>query len=214
MPTQIYPATYDIGDFVNYEMDGPVHANSFLNSLIIPRPIAFVSSIGPEGIINVAPFSYFNVACTNPAMVSLAIERRKGIRKDTSRNIVEHGSFVVNLCSIEMAKSISIAGGDFAPNVSEVDLAKLSLLPSSVVKAPRIANSLAQLECSLFQVIELGEDPTDLILGRIEKVHVHKSVVGEDRKILIERLNPLARLAGSTYAHLSDYFKIPRGLQN
>lgn len=199
-------------EFVRYEAGGPIHASSFINSLVVPRPIALVTTVGRNGVVNAAPFSYFNIACTNPPMVSIAIERRRGERKDSARNIVERGEFVVNVCSVEMAKGVSIAGGDFPPEVSEIELAGLSLLPSVRVGAPRVANCLAQIECTLFQTIELGLDPTDLILGKIVEVHVHRSVIGEGGKIEIGKLNPLARLAGSGYAKLTDYFNIPRGI--
>ncbi len=210
--TIVKPRAYAAEEFVRYEIVGPIHASSFLNSLVVPRPIAFVTSMGPGGVINAAPFSYFNIVCTNPPMLSIAIERRKGVRKDTSRNIAAVGEFAVNICSIEMAKAISVAGGDFPPDVSEIELTGLSLIPSEEISVPRVANSLAQIECKLFKIEELGEDPTDLILGRIVKVHVHKSAINAQGKIDIEKLNPLARLAGSTYAKLSDYFNIPRGL--
>lgn len=206
------PKAYEAEEFLPYEIEGPIHANSFLNSIVVPRPIAFVTTIGPGGMINAAPFSYFNMACTNPPMLSIAIERRKGIRKDTSRNIAERKEFVVNICSIDLAKAASIAGGDYPPEMSEIDLAQLSLIPSTEISTPRIANSLAQIECTLFQIIELGKDPTDLILGQIVKVHVHKSVLNNQGRVDFEKLNPLARLSGSTYAKLTDYFNIARGL--
>lgn len=206
------PEAYRSEEFVACEMNGPIHALSFINSVIVPRPIAFITTFGPGGIVNAAPFSYFNIACTNPPMISVAIERRKGERKDTSRNIMVHKEFVVNICSIELAQAISLAGGDFPPDVSEIELSNLSLLPSEIVSVPRVANTLAQIECKLHQALELGRDPTDLILGEIVKVHLHKKIVGKDGKIEVEALNPLARLSGSTYAYLKDYFNIPRGV--
>lgn len=199
-------------DFVLYETDGPIHASSFMNSLIVPRPIAFITSVGEEGVVNAAPFSYFNVACTNPVMVSVAIERREHQFKDTSRNIENTKEFVINLCSIENVRAVSIAGGDYPPEVSEIELAELDLLPSHVVKVPRIASTFAQLECRLFKRIEIGKDPTDLILANVEKVHVHKSLIKEDGKIDINAFQPLARLAGPFYAELGKTFIMPRGL--
>ena len=206
------PPVYSHDDFILHEMNGPIHAASFINSLIVPRPIAFITSISPGGIINAAPFSYFNVACTNPAMVSIAVERRNGVRKDTSRNIADTKEFVINLCSVDLAKAVSIAGGDYLPTISEIDLTDLSLIPSEKIAVPRIANTKVQLECTLFQIIELGNDPTDLILGKIVNVHIHKELIDPKKRIDISKLNPLGRLAGSTYAELGSFFDIPRGL--
>ena len=196
-------------DYIVYELDGPIRSSSFINSLVVPRPIAFITTLSEEGIVNAAPFSYFNIACTNPAMVSVAIERRNGERKDTSRNIVATHEFVVNICSLELAQAVSISGNDFPPHVSEIELAGLSLIPSQKIRAPRIANTLAQLECRLYKIIELGKDSTDLILGEIVQVHVHKTILNDEKKIDPVKINPLARVAGPTFASLSNYFDIP-----
>lgn len=199
-------------EFVTPAFDGPSYCFSFLNSLIVPRPIAFITSMGQTGVINAAPFSYFNIVCTHPPMVSIAIERRQGERKDTSQNIINRKEFVINICSIDLAKAISIAGGDFPSDISEVELARLSLLPSNKVGAPRIANSLAQMECVLNRVVEVGHDPTDLILADVVVVHLHKDIINNDGRVSVEKLNPLARLAGSSFAKVGDFFDIPRGL--
>ncbi len=205
------PKVHSPEDYLIHDIAGETHCCSFLNSVVVPRPIAFVTSLGPTEIVNAAPFSYFNVVSTNPPIISLAIERRNGERKDTSRNIILNREFVVNICSIDLAKAVSIAGGDFSAEISEIDLAKLSLLPSEEVSVPRIANSLIHLECILYQVIEIGNDPTDLILGQVVKCHIHKHVL-IDGYINTEKLNPLARVSGPIFAKLGNFFEIQRGL--
>jgi len=206
------PPAHDLEDFFIHDFETIHYSANILNSLILPRPIAFITTIGMSGIINAAPFSYFNIACTKPAIVSIAIERREGHQKDTSRNITQTKEFVVNICSLELAKAISVASGDFPPEMSEIELTKLSLIPSHVVKPPRVANTFAQIECQVHQIIEVGADPTDLILGKVVKVHLHKNLLNQKGRVDIEKLNPLARLSGTTYAKIGSFFDIPRGL--
>lgn len=181
-----------------------------LNAIVVPRPIAFVTSMGTNGVVNAAPFSYFNIVCTDPSMLSIAIEKRNKTRKDTVCNIDYSKEFVVNICSLEMAKAIVTAGKDFPPEVSEVEMANLSLIPSVVVKVPRIANTLVQIECLLHQIIEISNGQSDLILGEVVKVHVHKSILNEKGRVDVQKLNPIARISGPTYAQLCGFFDVPK----
>lgn len=198
---------YSQEDFEEYEIDGPIHASSFLNSLVIPRPIAFITSLG-SNMVNAAPFSYFNIVCTNPAMISVAIERRQGKQKDTARNIECNQEFVVNLCSIDLVQAITVASQDYPPDCSEIQCANLKLIPSSLVKTPRIANTQVQLECTLYRHLLIGDDPTDFILGKIVKVHIRKEILNSQKKIDVVKLNPLGRIAGSSYTKLGECFRV------
>ena len=146
---------YVTEDFTSYDINSSTHSSNLINSIVVPRPIAFITSKGLNGVINAAPFSYFNVVCTEPHIVSIAIQQRNGKRKDTARNIFESKEFVINICSLNLAKSVSIAGGDFPPEKSEIGLANLSLLPSQKISVPRIANTLVQMECVLDQSVTL-----------------------------------------------------------
>lgn len=203
------PKSQNIEDFLTVDN---LAIPNLLNSIVVPRPIAFITSKGRDGTVNAAPFSYFNIVCTNPPIVSIAIQRRDGRRKDTSQNIIDLKEFVINICSLEMAKAVSISGGDFPPDVSEIELANLELLSSDKISVPRVANTFAQMECMLNQVIEVGKDPADLILGEVIQVHLHKSILNTKGLVDVEKLNPLARLAGITFAKVSSYCEIPRGL--
>lgn len=187
-------------------------AYHLMTSIVVPRPIAFITSCNAEGVVNAAPFSYFNAVCSDPPIVSISISRRGGVRKDTAENIVTMKEFVINACSVSMAKAISVASGDFPPQVSEVELTKLSLMPSTKVSVPRVANSLVQMECRLHRLIEVGNEPVDFILGEIVEIHVHKDILSEKDRVDIRKLDPLARLSGSSFATLGDFFDIPRGL--
>lgn len=202
-------------DFPKYELEGFVSSDDDLfyhviNSIVIPRPIAFVTTKGSNGVVNAAPFSYFNVVCTNPSLIAIAVERRLGQRKDTACNILFLKEFVVNICSVNIAKAVAISSQDFPPEVSEIDTAKLSLLPSQMLSVPRIANTPAQLECTLYRMIELGKDQCDLILGKVVKIHLHKSILNSQGRVDPEKLNPLARISGPTYAMICNLFDIPK----
>lgn len=181
-------------------------AYSILNSIIVPRPIAFITTRGENGIINAAPFSYFNIVCTKPAIVSVSIERRQSIRKDTAHNIFTNKEYVINICSVDMAAAVSCASKDHPPEISEIDVTSLSLIASEKISVPRIANTLIQMECYLFQALEVGDLKGDLILGKVLKVHLHKEILNPNGQIDFKKLNPLARLSGNAYAKLDPFF--------
>src|ERR1700733_14480052 len=111
------PEAHQSDDFLTQDVRHPFQSIHLLNALIVPRPIAFVTSVNASGVVNAAPFSYFNVVCTDPAVISVAIEHRQGERKDTARNILEKGEFVINICSVELARAISLAAGDSPPGM-------------------------------------------------------------------------------------------------
>lgn len=183
-----------------------------MNAVVVPRPIAFITTLGPGGVVNAAPFSYFNGVTSDPPTISVAISRRQGALKDTTRNIQTTGHFVVNVCSVDIARVISVAAADLPPSQSEVELTGLTLLPSERIESPRIANSKIQMECQLDRIIEVGNGPTDLVLGRVLLLHAHSSSLNAQGRILVEQIDPLARLAGSQFAGLNKIFSIPRGL--
>lgn len=202
------PEAYQYEAFLSQDLDGASEPYKLLNSIIVPRPIAFITTKSENGIINAAPFSYFNAVCTEPVLISVAISRRNGQRKDTSRNIFATKEFVINICSVDLAKVISFAAQDFPPDISEIDLSKLSLLASKKISVPRIANTPIQMECVFKQTIEFGENRGDLIIGEVVNIHLHKKILDSKGHIDFEKLNPLARLSGKTYAELTNFFDI------
>lgn len=178
---------------------------------IVPRPIAWVTSIGRAGVLNAAPFSYFNVASIEPMMVSIAVIRKPGsVRKDTARNIAETKEFVVNMvdvCNVDVANETS---ADFPPEIGEVDALGLATEPSAVVRPPRLADSRIHFECRLHQIVTLGDPVTsDLIIGEVVHVHVEDRLY-QNGKIDIEAFAPVSRLAGQSYARLGELFERPR----
>lgn len=198
--------THRDNDFITKELEGL----ALINSIIIPRPIAFVTTLNDYGGVNAAPFSYFTIVCTNPVMISIAIERREGQRKDTAHNILTKKEFVVNICSMELAKTLSKASAPFPPHISEVDVVNLTLLPSKKTKVPRIAHTFIQLECHLERAIELGNDPSDLIIGNVLCSHIHKDVLNTEGVVDSKLLNPLARLGECNFSGIHSIFSVPR----
>ncbi|WP_047984980.1 flavin reductase family protein [Ornithinibacillus californiensis] len=180
---------------------------------IIPRPIAFVTTKAEDGIINGAPFSYFNIVSSNPPMVSLAVQRKNGEMKDTTRNIVATGEFVIQIVDEQNVENINKTAASLPPNKSEIEPAGLSLQPSTAVSVPGITEAKVRLECKLEQSISLktenGEPGSELIIGRIVHYQIDEEVY-EDGKINADKLAAVSRLAGSNYAKIGDIFSIER----
>lgn len=178
---------------------------------VVPRPIAWVTSVSAEGLVNAAPFSYFNVACIEPMMISVSIGRKPGsIMKDTSRNIQATGEFVVNMVDIHNVEAVNQTSADYPPELSEVVEVGLTTQPSVAVKAPRLAESRIHFECRLHQIVTLGEPAAfDLVIGEVMHVHVADELY-QDGRIDIEKFAPVSRLAGNYYATLGQLFEHPR----
>ncbi len=177
-------------------------------SCIVPRPIAFVTTLSREGITNLAPFSFFNGVTSDPPVISIAMAtRRDGSKKDTWRNIEETGEFVVNVVVPELMDAVIVGARELPHNVSELDLSKEPTLPSLKVKPPRLANSPVQLECTLLKIVEVEE--TGLILGRVVLVHAKDQVVSDGR-VDPTRLPFVGRLGGDAYCRVTDLFERKR----
>jgi flavin reductase (DIM6/NTAB) family NADH-FMN oxidoreductase RutF len=183
-----------------------------LVSTVTPRPIAWVVSQDAKGVLNAAPFSFFNAFSGNPAVVAIGIGNRKpGQAKDSRANILETGQFVVNLVAEWNAEAMNITGIEFDPQVDELAQAGLTPIPSTYVKPPRIAESPVALECELMQIVDMGE--SGLVLGRVVAMHVHDEFVLDAEKYYIDtpNLKLLGRMHGrGWYARTSDLFDMPR----
>lgn len=192
----------------------------WLISLIVPRPIAFVSTRAPDGTLNLAPFSFFTGVSSDPFLVAISVSQREGRPKDTAHNIAASGEFVVNAAGEAHAAAINRASGDWDPDVDEFALAGLTAAPSVKVAPPRVAEAAYALECRLERTIVLGAPPrqTSLILGEVVWMHVQDAVLedareGEPQLADPERLRPLARLGRNLYTTLGALLAIdrPRG---
>lgn len=198
----IDPASQSVQD--NYKL---------LIGSIVPRPIAFVSTLSSEGVLNAAPFSFFNIVTANPPMVAISVQRKQGERKDTSRNAIAAGEFVVHIADEDYIEAINVTAANLPPDESEVALAGLTAIPSERVSVPGIAEAKIRMECVLEQALPLGgteESPAcDLLIGRVVRFHVAESLYGNGR-IDANALRPVSRLAGSDYAKLGEQFSIDR----
>lgn len=190
-------------DYLSYNQDG-LDAQKIFKSLVTPRPIALITSLSPDGIVNAAPFSYFNIISTNPCLVSISIGKWNGKRKDTAENILSKGEFVANICPPEFEEILNLTSKPFPFDVSEIEAAQLNLIASSKIAPPRIAGTLAQLECILDRVIEVGNDPVDLVVGQVVNIHISKGVFNlEEARLDPQRYTPIARSIGNTYCTAS-----------
>ncbi|MEK5177464.1 flavin reductase family protein [Paenibacillus odorifer] len=178
---------------------------------IIPRPIAFVTTQSEEGLLNGAPFSYFNIVSSNPPMVSLAIQRPAGRLKDTARNIYDNQQFVVHIVDEENVAKINQTAATLPASESEIELANLTPIQSTSVAVPGVLEAKVRMECKLVQAIPLGgEEPgSDLFIGEIVQFHIDESIYQEGH-IDPRVLNAVSRLAGNNYATLGEIFTIDR----
>ncbi len=180
-------------------------------SLIVPRPVAWVSTVGPDGTFNAAPYSAFARVSSNPFIVSISIARRKGEKKDTLRNIEFSGDFVINVVNDELARAMNKTAADFPYGIDEIKKAGLTALAGEKVKSPRIGESPAAFECQVERIIELGEPGrgNSLVLGEVILIHVKDGLLKGD-VVPPEDLKPLGRLGGDLYCHINDIFEMKR----
>ncbi len=188
-------------------------AYKLLNGSVIPRPIAFVSTMSQAGERNLAPFSFFNVVCSDPMTLSISVMRRGNTaeKKDTLRNIEETGEFVVNVVTEEIAERMNRTSADFPPGVDEFLEGPFTPVPSEVVRPPRVAESPINMECRLLQTVDLGDRPGSgtLVLGQVVRFHVWDELYDQGR-IRHDLFHAVGRLAGASYARTRDTFDLVR----
>ena len=186
--------------------------NRVLTGVVVPRPIAFVSSISAEGLINLAPYSFFNaVAYDPPTLVFSSSRFAADKRKDTLSNIEATGEYVVNVVVDDIAEAMNRTAAEYPADVSEFDIAGLTPVPSTVVKPPRVAESPVNMECRLQQIVPIGQGHHQhgLVIGQIVLMHIRDDLI-DGHRIIHQRLRPTGRLAGSMYCHTSDVFEMAR----
>ncbi len=181
---------------------------------ILPRPIAFISTISKNGIHNLAAYSFFNGVTSKPPTICFAPNRKgtDGSKKDTLVNIEETGEFVVNIVTEEIVKPMNDTAPEFPPDVSEFEEVGLTPIDSTIVKTPRVQESPINLECKLLQVIEIGPaEPGGgfLVIGEIVLFHIQDNLL-ENGRIDTGLLNPIGRLAGTEYTTLGKRFSLSR----
>lgn len=187
-------------------------AHALLVGAILPRPIAFVSTVGKDGIHNIAPFSFFTGMSTKPAVVGFAVGcRRDGTKKDTLVNIEYTKDYVINLVNEELAEAMNQAAGEYPSHVDEFKVAGLTPVKSDLVKSPRVAESPVNLECRLMQILEFGQSPNvnSFIIGEVIGVHVQEET-WIDGVIKASKVKAIGRLGEDLYCRTKDIFEMKR----
>ncbi|MCC2636283.1 MAG: flavin reductase domain protein FMN-binding protein [Moraxellaceae bacterium] len=193
----IDPATHSAGQ--NYKL---------LTNIVVPRPIAWVTSTSPEGIVNLAPFSFFNAIGSDPLLVMISVAHNSdGSLKHTGRNIVASGEFVVNMVTPELMDAMNLTSADFPDDESELLAAGLAPAASEKVAVPRVAAAKAALECRLHSTLPFGN--YTVLVGEVVMFHVADALL--DDKLHIHGFDPVGRLGSPAfYCHTQDRFEMPR----
>lgn len=188
----------------------PRDAYRLLTSVVIPRPIGWVSTIGSDGSRNLAPFSFFNGVGGQPPTIMVSIGQRQGQVKDSLRNIQETGEFVVNLVDESLAEAMNLSSGEYGYEVDEFAVAGLTPAPGQVVRAPRVAEAKVALEVKATQTVPVQDTHYTLVLGRVVRFHLQEGLLRPNGLVDAARLKPLARLGGDEYAPLGPVFEMQR----
>lgn len=199
-PVQIDPALTE-----------PAALYKLLIGCVVPRPIAWVSTVDAAGVNNLAPFSFFMGITADPPTIAFSSGPRAGAGKDTVRNIQATGGFVVNVVDDDRAEQMNMTSAELAPEVDEFAVAGLTAAPAVKVKAPRVAEAPVSMECRPAQILKIGRGPHDLVIGEIIYFHLRHDVYDPATgRVDMHRLKPVGRLAGHLYTHVHEIFEMKR----
>ena len=192
---------------------------NILINAVVPRPIAWVSTLSASGRHNLAPFSFFNAVCAKPPLLAFAPGLRRprqpdavhGEVKDTLRNVRETKEFVVNVVTYELAEAMNLTSGEYDASVNEFELAKLTPQPSKIVRAPRVAESPVSFECKLHQILDFSSSPTSgsLVIGKIVSIYIDDAHLKEG-KLDRDSLDLVGRMGGIQYTRTTQRFEMVR----
>lgn len=205
-----------------YEPDKGDHGLPFnpYKSIVVPRPIGWISTIGRNGVVNLAPYSQFNNLGYDPPYVMFSGNSFPGTgdRKDSVRNATDTGEFVVNMATYELRDAINITSQFLPAEIDEAALAGLDMIASHIVKAPRVAASPVHLECRFHCAFSLPGNAFDqvhhVVVGRVVGIHIRDDVITADGKIDVLKIRPLARLGYFDYTTVDSQFTMPPGGPN
>jgi flavin reductase (DIM6/NTAB) family NADH-FMN oxidoreductase RutF len=191
----------------------PQNIYKLMIGCVVPRPIAFVSSIDEQGIYNLAPFSFFSAVCSKPPTVLFCpgVRAATGKAKDTLRNVLATREFVVNVVSEGIIAEMNQTSAEVGPEVDEFALSGLTPLASETVKPPRVAESPVQMECRLREVITISAEPGggSVVIGEVLRFHVREEIF-DNYRIDPGKLNAVGRMGGPTYCRTQDRFDMER----
>ncbi|WP_425145816.1 flavin reductase family protein [Deinococcus sp.] len=188
----------------------PDDSYALLSGVVIPRPIAWVSTLSLDGIPNLAPFSYSNAVGGPPPVVMFSVAKKPdGSLKDSLRNVMDTGEFVLHIADEPLAEHVNLSSGSHPAHVSEFVVTQLQAERSEVVKPPRVAAAPVALEARVQQLVPVEGTTYTMVLGRVVRFHVREDLFGEDGFIVPARLSPLSRLGGPTFGTLGRTFVLP-----
>jgi flavin reductase (DIM6/NTAB) family NADH-FMN oxidoreductase RutF len=196
--------------------DAPPGAlNKIILGSVVPRPIAWVSTMDAQGRPNLAPFSFFNAVCSKPPTLLFCpgIRGLDGGTKDTYQNVVATKEFVINVVTEDVAEAMNISATELPPEINEFEMAGVTAAASVKVKPPRVLESPVNYECVLRQVVQVGDGLPGsgwVIIGEVVHVHVADSVIDENYRVNVRALKPIGRLAGFNYTRVNDIFEMKR----
>jgi flavin reductase (DIM6/NTAB) family NADH-FMN oxidoreductase RutF len=192
-----------------------VNVYQLLVGLITPRPIAWVSTVSPEGVVNLAPFSFFNVFGANPPVVVISPTlKRDGTKKDTLLNLEANGEMVINAATEAHAEAINRTSRPLPHEESELELIDLPTVASQVVRPPRLADVPFSLECRVRQIVPVGNGPisANLVIAEVVMIHLDEMILGTDGAVDPRQLKTIARLGSDYWCRTSDLFELERPL--
>jgi flavin reductase (DIM6/NTAB) family NADH-FMN oxidoreductase RutF len=185
----------------------------FLTGVVNPRPIAWVTTVSAAGVVNLAPFSFFNAVSANPPVVVFSPAlTAAGTKKDTLRNLEASGEFVVNVSVATLAEKINLTSKECLPDESEVTLAGLHTMPGVKVRTPRVTESPAALECVVRQIIPFGSGPSagNLVIGEVVLLHIDDAMLDATGMVDPHKLQTVGRMGGLWWCRTTDLLELQR----
>lgn len=195
--------------YIDFEDTAGRDQYKLLSGLIVPRPIGWIGTRRANGTFNLAPFSFFNVVSTAPPTVLFSGSVHSDRPKDSITLAEESGEFTVNIVSEDVAQAMSVTAGSFGPDDDEFTIAGLTAVAGTVVQAPMVAESPANLECQVSTVLDVGEGLTRIVVGRVVALHVEDSVL-DGTRIDARSLRAVGRMSGNTYITTENLFELER----
>jgi flavin reductase (DIM6/NTAB) family NADH-FMN oxidoreductase RutF len=178
-------------------------AYRLITGVVVPRPIAWVTTLSNSGVVNLAPFSAFTFVSPKPPMLAISVGRKGGIYKDTAQNILNNEQYVIHIADSSLMTAVHESSTEHPPDISEVEQLGLATLPSERIKVPRLAAAPVAMECRFRQCLEFGETRSRLIVGEVLMFHIRDGLL-QNGKIETGALDPIARIAGPRYARLGE----------
>lgn len=192
---------------------GKIGCHNLLSSVVVPRPVAWISTMSNDGVVGVSPYSFFAPIAKDPPRLMFIVSKQRAKYghelKDTDRNIRENGEFVVHIPSVEFAEPVDQSADFFEPHVSEVEVLGLKTVPSDVVKVPRLVDVPVAMECVTSEIITLDEGLLWMVIGEVKMFHVRDDLYDPKTNIVDTRaLNPLMRVGNPYYASVGELIKV------